>query len=75
MPSAMNLPTVGTCPTCGVLCHRGTFTGPCGACYQRRIAALENEGLTTSDAQAVADVEIDRGTFPRNGGPEEVRDA
>ena len=38
-------------------------------------AALENEGLTTSDAQAVADVEIDRGTFPRNGGPEEVRDA
>jgi hypothetical protein len=29
--------------------------------YRARVQALENEGLTTSDAQAIVDMEMERG--------------
>lgn len=35
-----------------------------GERYQARVAALESEGMTTSDAQAVADVEPEPGAVP-----------
>ena len=31
--------------------------------YAKRVSQLEAEGMTTSDAQAVADVEVSKGTL------------
>ena len=36
--------------------------------YEERVWQLEVEGCTTSDAQSVADCEVDNGTLPPPGG-------